>query len=124
MASIHGQPVTTFIGRLHKAEQRIGLIQPMPGFDGYAVGKSGWAAEPVEVRTLTTVNTGQTAAEQLEERYRALHGVVGTVIDSLGRFWPNVTVLNVRTELHRTVETNVFTVLAVWRLLPETRRPA
>jgi len=122
MPSIHGYSVTSWPqGRLVEATQRIGTIDPLPGYDGLAVVASGWVCLPVDVVTFTL--TGVNAADGLIEAYRALHGEVGTVVDNFNKSWQNVTVLGVSAKRWDTVITSTAFVEARWRLLPQVRRP-
>lgn len=123
MPAIGGYSVTVFDGRLLRARQMVGAIEPDPGVDGHTVVRGAWRAEPAVVRTAVEV-TGIASARRLVELYRAQHGLVVTVIDGLGEAWLDVTVLGVVATYSATVFTNRYRVEALWRLLPPSTRPA
>lgn len=122
-ASILGYPVSSWPrGILRHAIQRIGTIEPAPGFDGVALAASGWVNPPQEVSTITVVSGTIGTADALCKVYQALHAKVGNVTDQLGRFWADVTVMKVVATPIQTYSPSVCWVMADWLLLVPTVR--
>lgn len=123
MATILGYPITSWPrGILRHASQRIGSIDPAPGFDGVALAASGWVNPPQQVSTITVLSGTINTADALCRAYQALHAKVGTVTDQLGRTWADVTVMGVIATPIQTYSPSTCWVMADWVLLVPTVR--
>lgn len=123
MASILGYTVSSWPrGILQHAVQRIGSIEPAPGFDGIALAASGWVNPPQRVSTITVVSGTISSADALCKSYQALHAKIGTVLDQLGRTWSDVTVISCLAHPIQTYNPSVCWVMAEWTLLIPTVR--
>ncbi len=123
MASILGYTVSSWPrGILQHATQRVGTIEPAPGFDGVALAASGWINPPQQVSTITVVNGSIGTADALCKAYQALHAKVGAVNDQLGRTWADVTVVRVICTPIQTFSPSICWVMADWILLIPTVR--
>ncbi len=123
MASILGYTVSSWPrGILMHAGQRIGAIEPAPGFDGLAIAASGWVNPPQQVSTITAVSGGIGNADALIIAYHKLHRQVGTVNDQLGRTWADVTVMRCSAYPMQTYNASIVWVMADWLLAIPTVR--
>jgi hypothetical protein len=122
MATIGAYTVLIFDGRLRPAVQKIAVIESAPGVDGVAVIKGGWTNSTQAVRTVTEASSASAAALLLQQ-YRAMHGLVVTVVDQFGFTWPNVTVIGVTGVIAAKGVSGVYRVEMQWSLLPDTTRP-
>jgi hypothetical protein len=122
MASILGYTVTSWpVGNLRYPVQRIGLVQPAPGFDGLAVATSGWVSDPQRVVTLTQA-ADPILGDRLIQAYHALHRQVGTIVDQWPRTFTDATIISVVADMYRTGLGYVL-VQAEWMILLPTVRP-
>jgi hypothetical protein len=122
MASILGYTVTSWPkGVIKYPTQRIGTIQPQPGFDGIALAQSGWVIDPLPVQTLTRL-VDFTAADALCKVYHALHAKTGRIVDQFGRTFDDVTVMAIMATPMNTIGASL--VIADWVLIFPTTRPA
>ena len=123
MATIGAYTVTTFLGRLQPAGQKIAVLSSAPGVDGMAIVKGGWSNRPQAIPTITQVASSAIAATLLQT-YRAQHGLVIQVVDQFSITWPNVTVLGVNGVIAAVGYGGLWRLEADWLLLPDTTRPA
>jgi len=89
MATIGSYTVTGWQGRLRPANQRIAILDSMPGVDGSVATLGSWRADPTEIITRTDVATINQAID-LVNGYRQLTGSSVNVVDQFGVPWSQV----------------------------------
>lgn len=123
MPAILNETVTTMIGRIRRAEQRVSVLPANPGVDGNLVVKSGWSAPECQLTTTTRISGTLNTVLERDVAYHKLIGQTGTVTDGTGVGWLDCTVLAVECEWFGTHESNVWLLVARWRILPGTFVP-
>jgi hypothetical protein len=125
MASILGRQVTSWPkGVLDYTIQGTGLIEPSPGFDGYAVAGSGYRRAPQEISTITVLVGDIAAVETLCLDYHGLSMQMGTIVDQFGRIFDGCIVMSAIARPVETVITGTYWIVTEWRVMLPTIRPA
>lgn len=123
MPAILNQTVTTFVGRMRRAEQRLSVLPANPGIDGNLIVKSGWSAPECQITTTTRLTGTLTNVLDMDVAYHKLIGQTGQVTDGMGIGWLDCTVLSVECDFFQTHVSNAYLLVARWRIQPGTYVP-
>lgn len=115
MASVGGNTVNAWSGRLHPARRTIDVMPAPSGRTGNAVAIGAWHSEIDTVRTRTRVADASAAA--LVNTYRNLIGTLATVVDGYGTSWASTMVVAADCEISSTLEAGYSSVSCVWEFL-------
>lgn len=123
MASIAGYFVSAWRGRLQVSSLQVATLDPWPGNIGVGFAIGAHQTEEANCETAVDVSTNRSDAERLETLYKLLEGYAVNVVDSVGRGWSGVMVVQVSTAVSWNSATNRWRLYASWRLRPKAVAP-